>query len=303
MWHGVWPCTAPPHAKTTQDKQLFLQQCAHTTSCTKIPVSCRHIPARKWTEKDTGSRLWGPYTCISAGGYLGVSEEGKHWCEEANRGHQEYFMAHHLGGKTKTKAEEFCGIILFCSCGCEESKATHTTHRYSSTNVRLQRPHTLTIPKKKQKGFQQNHPSESERDAGKAERRSGQSETVCTFCVTLQQPPAGWHYAWLTCSANQFKKKKTDRGLYLRALWLHVHFHSSTVRVKKTKNLPPHQHVWIHITEEKRKKAHWGKKLTEKIEDWELKQKKSICLTKHNLKTFWSTDFRTEVDVITQQMN
>ena len=102
------------------------------------------------------------------------------------------------------------------------------------------------------------HPSESERDAGKeGGEGSGQSESVCTFCVTtasLQLDVITYdsHAVQINSQEQNEKKKKNNwtfinRGLHLRAMWPHVLVRSCTATAekknkKKQKNrLPPHQ--------------------------------------------------------------
>lgn len=144
-------------------------------------------------------------------------------------------MAHHLRSKTKTKAVVFCGTH-FCVVNVNVKSQRQPTHRYS--RVRLQRPHTHTHHSEKKLSIE---PSLGEW-TGCWERQKGEwAERQCLYILRYPATTSSWMTLRMThVQRRSIKKKKQtflNRGLHLRALRLHVLFHSCTVSEKK--KLPP----------------------------------------------------------------
>lgn len=85
----------------------------------------------------------------------------------------------------------------------------------------------------------------------KVERGGGQSESVCTFCVTTATTSSWMSLLMTHTQRRSIHRNKTrekswtfiNRGLHLRAMWPHVFVRSCTAAAEKKKKnrLPPHQ--------------------------------------------------------------
>lgn len=191
---GFDPWTAPSPAKTTQDKQLFLQPDAQTTSCTMTPISIQAGCSKDLDRKRTLGHVYrdsrGLSGCFRGGQTL-------KWGSKLNN---RRILWHRSLRKTKAS-------MLWHSAGrIFVSKSVKDTPRYKSTQVqKTQCQATETTHRSEKKTFNSPIHLRVKGRLGKVGRRMS---SVCTFCVTVQQPPAGCHYMWLTCSSDQFRKKK-----------------------------------------------------------------------------------------------
>lgn len=88
----------------------------------------------------------------------------------------------------------YCGGRIFVLL-CGEAKATHThTHRYNSPSVWLQRPHTHTVQKKKEK-LNSPHPSilRVKRMLGKRRKvEKGMGPIECLYILRYPATGSSW---------------------------------------------------------------------------------------------------------------
>lgn len=191
---GFDPSPHPRMPKPPRTNSCFRLPYVHT-GCTKGTRS--HVSSRGPDRKrDTGSHLQGPYTCMSIGSCQVVLEEGGGQTLIARKQTEEFrgiFIAHHLRGKTKTKAVSF---FFFCWMSQRQLNLGN-----SSPNVWPERPHTPFRQKREKK-----EPSLAEWKGCWEKRKKRGTGDQCLY--VLQQHPSGWHYAWLTCSIDQLKKRE-----------------------------------------------------------------------------------------------